>query len=58
MVSSGTIAPTGALVKAALGTNRRRLQGETLSTRHRIFVHEGDAVTADVAGHYREYAES
>jgi hypothetical protein len=32
--------------------------GDTLRTRHRILVHEGDAETADVAGHYREYAEA
>ena len=31
--------------------------GDTLRTRHRIFVHTGDAQEADVAGHYREYAE-
>ena len=30
--------------------------GETLHTRHRILVHAGDAQTADVAGHYRDYA--
>jgi Family of unknown function (DUF6807) len=30
--------------------------GETLHTRHRIFVHKGDAESADVAGAYREYA--
>ena len=31
-------------------------EGETLRTRHRIFVHKGDAQAADVAGHYRDYA--
>ena len=33
-------------------------EGETQSTRHRIFVHKGDAETADVAGAYRDYAET
>ena len=33
-------------------------EGETLRTRHRVFVHKGDAETADVAGHYREYVET
>jgi hypothetical protein len=31
---------------------------ESLRTRHRIFVHKGDAQTAEVADRYRDYAET
>jgi len=33
-------------------------EGETLHTRHRLFVHKGDAETADVAAAYHDYAAS
>jgi hypothetical protein len=32
--------------------------GETIRARHRILVHTGDAIEADVAGHYRTYSET
>jgi hypothetical protein len=33
-------------------------QGESLTARYRVLVHDGDANAADVAGHYAAYIAS